>query len=198
MIAVFDMGGVLIRNHNVFPALSAELGFGGFSSFADFGSDVRAALRLYSEGRIEEKDFWKSFSDITGRKVELDGGSLFGSFFDPYIDEPTLSVIKELKDRGCRVVCGTNVIKEHYDVHIQRHQYDVFDKVYPSYTMHIDKPDPSFYRYILSEEGIAPNEVFFTDDSAENVASAASLGIHAYVYQGADKLRSDLMKENLL
>ena len=199
MICIFDMGGVLVRNHNVFPALSRYLGFDeSCHSFADFGKEVSDSLRLYSEGRISENEFWTVFSSVTGKHIEDDGESLFGRFFKPVIDDPTEAVIKELKGRGIRVVCGTNVIKEHYDVHIALSQYCVFDKVYPSFRMHLNKPDQEFFRYIIEKEGVLPEECFFTDDLIDNVASAESVGMHSYLYSDAETLEKNLRKEKLL
>lgn len=56
---------------------------------------------------------------------------------------------------------------------------DRFDLVVNSAREGIMKPDPAIYQRTLSRLGVAPQEAIFVDDMPENVAAAASLGIHA-------------------
>ena len=70
--------------------------------------------------------------------------------------------------------------------------YDLFDAVYASNKMGMSKPHQDFYRYILSSEGVKPEDVVFIDDSEENVISAEKLGIHTIWFKDAVSLRSDL------
>lgn len=44
----------------------------------------------------------------------------------------------------------------------------------------IRKPDERIYRLAIEKMGGRPEDTFFTDDSAENVAGAAAIGIHAH------------------
>ncbi|CAN5341766.1 hypothetical protein BH09ACT1_BH09ACT1_11380 [soil metagenome] len=44
----------------------------------------------------------------------------------------------------------------------------------------IRKPDERIYRQAVERMGGRPEDTFFTDDSAENVAGAADIGIHAH------------------
>ncbi|MET4781915.1 HAD-IA family hydrolase [Glaciihabitans sp. UYNi722] len=48
----------------------------------------------------------------------------------------------------------------------------------------VRKPDPKIYRLALDHLGVRAEDAFFADDSAENIAGAASLGItgHQLVY----------------
>ena len=197
-LCIFDMGGVLIRNQNICPELASYLGFDGIRTFADFGPDVKAALRSYDCGLTGEDAFWDVFSEVTGRSVDLSSGSLFSRFFHPVTDIPTENVISAIKKRGIRTVCGTNVPKEHFDKHNALGQYAVFDKVYTSFEMHVDKPDPEFFRIIMKAEGVRPDECFFTDDAALNVEAAAALGMKAFIYRDAHSLESDLRELGVL
>lgn len=56
---------------------------------------------------------------------------------------------------------------------------DFFDRCYLSYEAHLSKPDPEFFRYLLRNERLAPEECLFLDDGPKNVAVAKSLGINA-------------------
>ena len=50
------------------------------------------------------------------------------------------------------------------------------------------KPDPAVFRAVLAAYGREPEDVFFADDLAENVAGAASVGITAHRFTGAGSL----------
>ena len=124
--------------------------------------------------------------------------SLFVKFFNPLLDEPTVKVAEDLKKKGYRVVCGTDVLPGHFRYHNEHHQYDVFDRVYPSLEMHLKKPDPAFFRYIAESEGVEPDEMFFSDDFTWNIEAAGKLGITTHLYRNADELRKALVDLGLL
>jgi len=194
---IFDMGGVMIRDYHMEPELMPFLGLNE-RSFAAVDLRFREALRLHSRGEIKEADFWSYYSEITGKAVPPHDGSLLGRFFHPTLDEPTVQTAMELKASGMRLVCGTNVIDAHYDIHIKLNQYAVFDKVYASHLIGIVKPESAFYDYMLKEEGITAAEAFFTDDMAENVETASHFGLNAFLYTGASALREQLRTFGLL
>jgi HAD superfamily hydrolase (TIGR01509 family) len=56
----------------------------------------------------------------------------------------------------------------------------VGDNVLISCDLGVRKPDPEVYRLALARFGAQAEEAFFADDSAENVAGAASVGITAH------------------
>jgi epoxide hydrolase-like predicted phosphatase len=60
---------------------------------------------------------------------------------------------------------------------------DLFDKVYLSYEMGIMKPDPDIYLQVLKEQNIKAEETLFLDDNADNIKSAAQLGIDTILVQ---------------
>jgi putative hydrolase of the HAD superfamily len=186
------MGGVMIRDFHVSPELLPFLGF-TVNSFAEIDRRLSGELLRHSRGEISEEEFWKRYTEITGRTLPPhDDEALLGKFFHPRIDEPTAELVRELKAAGMRVVAGTNVIDAHYRIHRKLGQYAIFDKVYASHLMGIAKPDPAFYEYILKAEGIPAADAFFTDDMAENVSAASGAGLNAFVYTGAAALRERL------
>ncbi len=56
----------------------------------------------------------------------------------------------------------------------------VGDNVLVSSDLAVRKPDAEIYRRALERFDATPENTFFTDDSANNVAGAAQIGIHAY------------------
>lgn len=196
-LCIFDMGGVVIRDFNVARPLLAFLGRSE-ASISGIDPRIRDALLGHNVGAVSEEEFWNVYAEATGSVVPADGSSLLARFFNPTIDGPTVELIEELKARGLRVVCGTNVIDGHYRKHLENDDYRCFQRVYASHLMGAAKPDPVFYERILEAEGVAPSEAFFTDDAAENAEAAAALGIAAYRYDDARGLRARLVELGLL
>jgi epoxide hydrolase-like predicted phosphatase len=180
MLYIFDMGGVLAYNTDVFPDVFGFLGITGeqFSNLA--GND----LERFLNGEITTDEFWSSFSIRYGKKVNEE---LFGKFFSPRLDQDVMEIIKQLKNHS-RVVCGTNTFDPHYDNLLERGYYDVFDAVFASNKMGVSKPDPDFYRFILNNEGIKPEDALFVDDSEINVSAAKNLQIRSILFTDSHSL----------
>ncbi len=179
---IFDMGGVVVQNSNVFPEIYDYLKI----SEAEFEALSGANFGLLSDGKITVVEFWRLFSENYGAPIERD---LFAEFFHPVVDSVVVKKINELKGKA-RVVCGTNTIECHYRYHRQHGEYEMFDKVYASNEIGLSKPDPDFFRYIIREERVTPGEAYFFDDLEENVAAAAGLGIKAVHFTGREVLEA--------
>ena len=71
---------------------------------------------------------------------------------------------------------------------MERGDYSFFNQTYASNKIGCAKPDPHFFELILEAEETEAGDAFFTDDKAENVAAAASLGIHAELFTSAKEI----------
>lgn len=58
---------------------------------------------------------------------------------------------------------------------------DFFDKVYLSYELNMEKPNPDIFEFVLSDASIQPAETLFLDDAQPNCRTAESLGINTYM-----------------
>lgn len=183
-VYIFDMGGVVAYNTDVFPEVFAYLDVTDeqFSTFAG------QSLQKLFKGKITVDEFWRSFSARYGKKVDEE---LFGKFFSPALDQGVMEIIKQLK-AGSRVVCGTNTFDPHYDYLMDRGNYDIFDAVFASNKIGLSKPHPDFYRYILKKERIKPEDAIFVDDIAENVSAAKKLGIASILFTDSQSLAQQL------
>jgi epoxide hydrolase-like predicted phosphatase len=54
---------------------------------------------------------------------------------------------------------------------------DLFETVFLSYEMGLMKPDIRIYQQVLNKAGLKAEETLFLDDNADNIRSAAQLGI---------------------
>ena len=59
------------------------------------------------------------------------------------------------------------------------------------------KPNAAFYEPLISRSGFAPEEIFFTDDRIDNIEGAKAVGIQAFHFTGAEKLKSDLIASGI-
>ncbi len=193
MLFIFDMGGVVTSNaDNIFEEVSKRLNISKEKFFLLMGWNTKNNLFLdLDSGKISVKDWWKIFEERSGIKVTCDW---FRLLFHPILNEETKKIILELKQKGHRVVCGTNTIESHYDNHLARGDYSFFDSTYASIFMGVSKPDVNFWKLILDCENEKAENAFFTDDKEENCKGAALLGIKTYCFKNAEGLRSELLK----
>lgn len=126
--------------------------------------------------------------DMGGLVIEED---LLTRHFHPELDREVVEIINRLKTE-CRVVAGTNTIAPHYNLHLERGDYEVFDAVYASHLIGQAKPDLAFYSYILDRERCPPERAVFVDDGHTNVKAAGTLGIHSLLFTDAGQLKKDL------
>ena len=197
-VFIFDMGGVVVHNVSIIPEMAKALGISPDDFYRFAGSDPHAThthpyhtgdLAEFMKGTITTKQFWDKFSKRSGLTVKED---LWYTHFKPDLDTNTVQVIRDLKKAGYRVVCGTNTLEAHYRYHLEHDEYEPFDKVYASDAMGIIKPDPEFWKYIIKEEQVKPEEAFFTDDYKENTDAAQKLGLRVHQFINAEGLRAAL------
>lgn len=190
MLYIFDMGGVVTTTAVIVPRMCELLQISQqqFSDFCknDDGSDLVSQL---SDGIITAKQFWNIFSERSEKKVTVDW---WHYLFHPQLNEGTVQIIKALKQKGFRVVCGTNTIEGHYANHMERGDYLYFDQTYASFMMGVSKPDPEFWNIILTAEQISAEDAVFIDDRKENCEAAAKLGIRAIQFLDWKQVASDL------
>jgi putative hydrolase of the HAD superfamily len=185
---IFDMGNVLSLNVDVIPIIVAELGI-DLQDFMDFSGEDFYEL---SVGKMQPEEYWRAFNRRFDTDVRED---LLITRFHPVIDEKVKGLILELKDAGHRVVCGTNTFEKHYQRHLERGDYSVFEKVYASHIMGIAKPSAAFFEYILEKESWPARETLFIDDLLPNVKAASGVGITGIHYVSFETLKEKLREE---
>lgn len=182
---IFDVGGVLCDGTSVAHSISDHLSMKKqeFFKFAWL-----SGLRDLQLGKITVEKFWENFSKLSGKCIEED---LWTKFFKPELKLETVELIERLRKKY-RLVAGTNTIESHYRIHLERGDYRFFDCVYASHRIGHLKPDEDFFWYILQKESVSPQEVFFVDDTLENVVVAQKIGIHSVLFTNVQDLRKTI------
>ena len=94
-------------------------------------------------------------------------------------DPVARDLVTRLRQAGYLTVLATNQQRERMEWMRTHLHYDgLCDLDAYSCTLGVAKPDPRYFTTVLERAGVAAHEALFVDDNAENIASAASLGIH--------------------
>jgi 2-haloacid dehalogenase len=76
--------------------------------------------------------------------------------------------------------------------------FDRFEDILVSGEVMLAKPDPAIYRLTEARFGLAPAEIFFTDDRADNIETALACGWDAHRFTDAAALEAALIERGLL
>ncbi len=206
MLYIFDMGGVVTTTAAIEGRICRILGIsedefmrkcgciGGNAAYGrpadkkEYSPDGTDLLTMCSDGQITSREFWRIFSCRSGIPVRTDW---WHWLFHPVRNQAVWNLVLKLRAGGNRVVCGTNTIDSHYFNHLERGDYAVFDQTYASCMMGVSKPDPEFWRIILTAEDVSPADAVFVDDKQSNCDAAGSLGIRSFRFEDADRLERE-------
>ena len=183
---LFDFGGVL-----------AEEGFSnGLQSLAEkqrlLVQDMTAAgmQAVYDSGfvlgRATESEFWSLLRQRTGLRGE--DAALTANILNEFIIRPwMLELVRRLKAQGY----VTGILSDQTDwldrLDAKYHFYALFDRIYNSYYLGKGKRDPTLFRDVVADLGVAPASILFVDDNADNVARAVAAGMQALHYVGQQR-----------
>ena len=184
---IFDLGGVIItishqealRRFQRLGLKDAERQLDPYTQNGIFGD--------LEEGKITAEDFRRELSRMVGR--ELTYGECQHAWHGYRADLPqrNLDALKKLKQQHYRLILLSNTNpfmmdwaeSEEFDGKGNPIQH-YFDALYMSYRVKAMKPSELFFRHVIDQEQINPEETLFVDDGPRNVAVAASLGIHTF------------------
>lgn len=183
---IFDLGGVILdidenmaihelQKRGIDLSLVESEAFRSIDSRFERGILTAASFRrkvkeLFGLPKLSDADF-----DYIWNAILLD------------IPRERIQALEEIKEHyNIFLMSNTNEI--HYDLYVRDLQLrfgykqfdDLFDKSYFSFDVHLLKPDPLFFEYILEQQGLKPEQTLFIDDSAENIKVAMDMGIHVF------------------
>lgn len=174
-LVIFDLGGVMLLDFNCIRYIAGLYGL----TYEEVLEDYLRYDAPLMEGYMSVSDYYDHFSRHFSVKVDSD---IFTDGFTYTLNDKLSLLIDRLRRAGHRCVVGSNTFAPHWDLLLERGLGEHFDALYASHLIHASKPDPLFHRIILESEGFAPEDSFFIDDRAENIAASASLGITSILY----------------
>ena len=196
----FDLGNVLLDfDHRLGARQMAKVA--GVSEQVAWEVVFESDLEMeYERGAVTSRQFYEAFCRRTGTAPDFDDLLLAGS--DIFTQqESTVSLAMELRNQGRRLGILSNTNESHWNFVINVRFpmiAELFDVYALSHEMRAVKPDLAAYRIATELAGVAPDEIFFTDDRAENVVGAREAGFDAVQFVGAEALRAELRSRGQL
>lgn len=180
---VFDLGGVImtldpaeaLRRFKALGLSDAERYLDSYTQSGIFGN--------LEEGKITAEDFRSKLSSLTGHELTFDECKHAWLGYRKDVPQRNLDLLKELRAKGYRLILLSNTNPFMMDWALSSEfdgkgssLNDYFDALYLSYRLGIMKPAPDFFRQVLDNENILPEETLFVDDGPRNVEAAGKLG----------------------
>lgn len=186
-VALLDLDGV-IRHFDPDVPVEAERRHGlkpGSLVAAGVAPELMTALVT---GRITRAEW---IAEV-GRAVDSTEAAAEWGADTGTIDPEVLGLIDELRAAGTTVAILTNgadtVRAELGALGVEPR----VDAIFNSAEIGVAKPDLRAFRHVTESLGVAPRDVFFTDDSADKLTGAAALGMITHHFRGVDGLRAAL------
>ena len=194
---IFDIGNVLTcwqpeafydrviggtRRHALFAAVDLH----GMNDLVDAGALFRETIYDWADRTPDWAPEIRMWYD---RWIELASPRIDGS----------IALLRALRSKGVPVFALTNFGSYAYDE--ARGKLDFlseFDREYVSGRMGVIKPDPRIYEMLEADCGIAPDQLLFTDDKAENITAAARREWRTHQFESWQGWARRLVAEELL
>ena len=185
---IFDLGGVILtidykRTIEAFRNL-------GISNAEDLYSKAAQSslFDTLEKGLLSENNFFTAIRLLSDKPIsnnqikEAWNAILIG------LPEENILVLEKLKNNHrLFLLSNTNSIHETAYKEMIVKQYGsfifdgLFEKMYLSHHIHMRKPEPEIFEYVLSDSNIDINETCFIDDSPQHVEGARGVGIRSYL-----------------
>ncbi len=194
---VFDIGNVLLRWDP--------------ESYYDRSIGHVARVRMFKEvplaemnARIDAGAPWHETVEETAATYRRWGRDILAwrdhwdEMAGPVIED-SVALLRALRARRVPVFALTNFGRETFALARRLHPaLTEFDGAVVSGHERVMKPDPAIFETLERRSGIAPERLFYTDDSPENVEAAAAQGWRTHLFEGAAGLALRLVEEGLL
>lgn len=184
---VFDLGGVImtidheeaLRRFKALGLENAEHYLDPYTQSGIFGD--------LEEGKIKAEDFRRELSGLIGRELTFDECKYAWLGYRKEVPQRNLDMLKELRAKGYRLILLSNTNPFMMDWALSKEfdgngssLNDYFDSLYLSFRLGMMKPAPDFFRQVVSNEKINPEESLFVDDGPRNVKAASELGFNTF------------------
>lgn len=112
------------------------------------------------------------------------------------LDPKTFEIVNRLNSQDVPQYVCTNTLAWRLDEWIPRFNLDrYFKKIFSGKKMNLLKNDPKVYEILLKE--IDERNIYFIDDSIQNIKAAQSVGIKCILYKSDLQLKTDLKLLNI-
>jgi putative hydrolase of the HAD superfamily len=195
----FDLGNVLLNfSHRRAARQMAEVA--GVSAEKVWQVVFEGGLEWRFElGEIDARQFYERFCEGTGTRPDYDALDQAGSAIFDY-NLTMLPLVAHLERAGHRLGILSNTNESHWKYCASGRYATIpasFEITVLSYQVHAMKPDEKIYRIAAERAGLAPENIFYTDDRMENVEGALRAGFDAVHYTTTPALARELRRRGV-
>lgn len=200
MTIMFDFGGVMVDlDQQRCMDSFVRLGVKDIGQYIDKYRQ-NGLFQQLELGNVSNADFHDAIRTLCGQDVADE--AIDAAWCDFLVDVPQyrLDFIKELRERGLRVILLSNSNEIHFGKWIVPFFEKngglscYFDAVYFSHQLHLAKPDEDIFRAVLREEQEMANNILFLDDGFNNIQTAKRLGFQTYLVREREDWREVVKK----
>jgi HAD superfamily hydrolase (TIGR01509 family) len=182
---IFDLGAVILNiNYQNTIDEFTKLGVNNAATF--YSKKVQTNLFNQIEtGMISSNEFLKALQKET-KNANINQVEKAWNAMLLDLPEERLQLIKKLKkNHAIYLLSNTNAIHiDAFKKQLGNRKWlafcKLFDKMYLSHELGLRKPDVKIFEYILKEQKLKAEEVFFIDDSPQHIAGAKKIGIQSH------------------
>lgn len=191
-VVIMDADGVLINGEKFSVVLSRELNVDPVKEREFFTTVFQDCLTGKEDLKVSVAPYLNSF----GWDGDVDSFLEFWFKSEHSLNEDLMSIVDQLRIVGIKVVLATNQERYRTEYMLKYMGFDgKFDAIYSSAHVGYKKPDDKFYKYILSEQSISPEEAIFWDDDERNIQGARASGIRSELYQDIEHFKNVMSLE---
>ena len=198
-VILFDVGGVLLTNgwdHEERAAAVARFSLNA----RELEIRHEKVFAAWERNEIDVNQYLDAAMFYEPRSFSRDEFFAFILAQSKVLEDGALGVLAELSAAN-RYFIGAlnNEARETNDFRFAKFGLRRYFKVaFSSCYVGLRKPDPAIYRRSLDILGSDPARTLFIDDRQENVDGAVGVGMKAIRFTGAEELRSELVKLEVL
>jgi glucose-1-phosphatase len=184
---IFDFGGVIL---DIEPQLTInelkKLGIDDTTGFLnkDFKENV---MDKFERGILTPEGFRQKVREVVGTDVcdqEIDD-AWNALLLD--IPKERIAVIEQVK-QNYQIFLLSNSNEIHYELYLRDlqlrfgfYEFDqLFHKAHFSFDLHLSKPNPEIFEFVMNQHRLVPAETLFIDDTLEHIEAARKLGLRTY------------------
>jgi len=202
---IFDFGGVIL---DIDPQLTInEFSRLGFSDLDKLNTPAftEEILGKFERGILTPevfRDKLRAFLDIEITDQQIDEAWNALLFDIPGI---RIDIIEQVKN-NYQIFLLSNSNEIHYDLFVRDLQLrfgygefdELFDKAYFSFDLHLLKPNPEVFEFIIYQHDLDLATTLFIDDNINNIEAARKLGIKTYHLTKPQRIRDIFIDGKLI
>lgn len=150
----------------------------------------------YITGKVDEHRYWEELRLKT--KVRNDDKELRREILDRFaLRLPMVEEIKRIKATGVIVALLSDQTDWLDELNQREPFYHYFERIFNSFSLKKSKKDATLFDDVAEQLAVKPQEIFFADDTRENVQRAQARGWKALHFTNVENFRKALKEENI-